>query len=59
MPMMGEGAVFPISDEDIMCEPFEIPKHYYRISGIDLVSMPITQPQECGLRGIRMLMWFT
>ena len=35
MPMMGEGAVFPISDEDIMCEPFEIPRHYYRISGID------------------------
>lgn len=35
MPMMGEGAVFPISDEDILCDPFKIPKHFYRICGID------------------------
>lgn len=35
MPMMGEGSVFPISDDDILCDPFEIPKHFYRICGID------------------------
>ncbi len=35
IPMMGEGAVFPISDKDIKIEPFEIPKHWARIKGCD------------------------
>ena len=35
IPMMGEGAVFPISDESIVCEPFKIPSYYRRICGID------------------------
>ena len=35
MPMMGQRAVFPISDEDIMCDPFKIPDHYARIAGAD------------------------
>src|SRR6185369_5652490 len=35
IPMMGEGAIFPISDERIVCEPFEIPGHFARIKGCD------------------------
>lgn len=35
MPMLGEGAVFPIADDEITCEPFEIPPHFYRINGVD------------------------
>jgi phage terminase large subunit-like protein len=35
IPMMGEGRVYPVSDDDVSCEPFIIPKHYARICGID------------------------
>lgn len=35
IPMMGEGAVFPVSDNDIMIEPFRIPGHFARIKGCD------------------------
>lgn len=35
IPMLGQGAVFPIRDEEIMCEPFEIQPHFWRICGID------------------------
>ena len=35
IPMMGSGAVYPVGDDDIKCAPFEIPKHFYRIAGID------------------------
>ncbi len=35
VPMMGEGAIFPISDERISCEPFKIPDHFARIKGCD------------------------
>ncbi len=35
VPMMGEGAIYPISDDAISCEPFAIPDHYRRIAGID------------------------
>ena len=35
LPMMGSGAVYPVKDDDILVEPFEIPRHYYRICGID------------------------
>lgn len=35
VPMMGEGAVFPIRDSYITCEPFEVPKFFRQISGID------------------------
>lgn len=34
-PMAGSGLVFPIVDDDIRIEPFEIPKHWVRIIGID------------------------
>lgn len=35
IPMMGEGAVFPVSDDDIRVMPFEIPPHWARIKGCD------------------------
>ena len=35
VPMMGEGRLFPFPEEDIKCDPFEIPAHYARIGGID------------------------
>lgn len=35
IPMMGEGAVFPVSDEQIRVPPFQIPTHWARIKGID------------------------
>ena len=35
IPIFGKGLVFPIPDEDILIEPFEIPEHWPRIAGID------------------------
>lgn len=35
VPMMGSGGVYPISDEEISCDPFEIPRYFRRICGID------------------------
>ncbi len=35
IPMLGEGAVYPISQDEITCEPFQIPFWYRRIVGID------------------------
>ena len=36
IPLMGSGLIFEgINDEDISCEPFELPEHWPRICGID------------------------
>lgn len=35
IPMLGEGAVFPVADEDIRIDPFPIPPHFARIKGCD------------------------
>ena len=35
VPMMGEGAVFLVPEEDIRIAPFSIPSHFARIKGID------------------------
>lgn len=35
IPMMGEGAVFPVDDEQITVDPFKIPNHFARIKGCD------------------------
>ena len=35
IPMMGEGAIFPVSDADITIKPFEIPAHFARLKGCD------------------------
>jgi len=36
IPVIGSGLVFPIADEDIMVEPFAIPRWYRHIAGIDI-----------------------
>lgn len=35
IPMLGEGAVFPVSDELISVDPFKLPEHWARIKGCD------------------------
>ncbi len=35
IPMVGTGLIYPIADEDLRVEPFEIPAHYARIIGVD------------------------
>lgn len=35
IPILGEGMVYPISEESIKCDPFEIPTHYKRLPAID------------------------
>lgn len=35
IPMMGEGAIFPVDDDRIICDPFPIPDHFARIKGCD------------------------
>ena len=35
IPQLGSGRVFPIDEEDIACEPFQIPEHWPQIGGID------------------------
>ncbi len=37
-PMLGSGAIFPIADEDIMCDPFDmsvVPFYWLELAGID------------------------
>lgn len=35
IPMRGAGAVFPVSEDKIVCEPFKIPGYFRRIYGFD------------------------
>lgn len=35
IPVLGSGAIFPVSDEDIMCAPFQIPAYWPQINGLD------------------------
>lgn len=35
-PSLGSGVCFPIREDKITCDPFEIPEHWMRIIGIDL-----------------------
>ena len=35
-PVIGSGLVFPIPEEKLVVEPFEIPEHWLRIAAIDL-----------------------
>jgi len=36
IPMLGAGAVYPVSEDMIKVEPFEIPKHWKKLSGLDV-----------------------
>lgn len=35
LPSMGSGRVFPVAEEQIVCDPFAIPDHWPHIAGID------------------------
>ena len=35
IPSLGSGRIFPVSEENITVSPFEIPKHWVRIGGLD------------------------
>lgn len=35
IPVLGSGMVYPVPEEDITCEAFDIPEHWPRIAGID------------------------
>jgi phage terminase large subunit-like protein len=35
VPSMGSGRIFPVSEEGITVEPFELPKHWVQIGGMD------------------------
>jgi phage terminase large subunit-like protein len=36
VPQLGSGAIYPIPEEDVVCAPFEIPKHWPRAYGLDV-----------------------
>jgi len=36
IPQLGSGAIYPILEEDITCEPFELPDYYPRVYGMDV-----------------------
>lgn len=36
IPMLGAGAIYPIGEEEIICRPFELPKHWPRAYGMDV-----------------------
>lgn len=35
VPLMGEGMVFPFDEDEVKCDPIEIPRHWARIAGCD------------------------
>lgn len=35
IPVLGSGRIFPLSDDEVSCKPFEIPSYWARIKGID------------------------
>lgn len=35
LPLLGAGLIFDIGDDDIKCEPFECPPHWWVINGMD------------------------
>lgn len=36
IPSIGSGAVYPVPDDSILCDPFEIPAHWGRAYGLDV-----------------------
>jgi phage terminase large subunit-like protein len=38
IPVQGEGRVWPVAEGEYVCDPFEIPKFYARIAGMDFGS---------------------
>jgi hypothetical protein len=35
MPLMGSGLIFEIDEDEIKCDPFEVPSHWFVIDGMD------------------------
>lgn len=35
VPMLGHGRIYDLSDEFVLCEPFEIPEHWFVLNGMD------------------------
>lgn len=35
IPVLGSGRIFPVPEDDIKCDAFEIPRHFVQIGGID------------------------
>lgn len=35
-PALGSGAIYPVSEEDVVCKPFEIPENWPRCAGLDV-----------------------
>ena len=35
IPVLGSGLVFPLPEEDLLCDPIDIPDHWPRLCGID------------------------
>lgn len=35
IPTLGSGLIFPVLEDDIICEPFEIPRHWPKLGGMD------------------------
>lgn len=36
IPQLGSGAIYPFSEDDILCDPFEIPVHFRRCYALDV-----------------------
>jgi phage terminase large subunit-like protein len=36
VPQLGSGAIFPVPESDITCDPFEIPAHWPRVYALDV-----------------------
>lgn len=36
IPQLGAGAIFPVPESEIVCEPFEIPQHWLQVYGLDV-----------------------
>lgn len=36
VPQLGSGAIYPVPETDIICEPFQIPDHWPRAYGLDV-----------------------
>ena len=36
IPSLGAGAIYPVQEEDVTCEPFRIPEHFAKVYGLDV-----------------------
>lgn len=36
IPQLGSGAIYPVSEDEVLCEPFEIPHYWPRCYGMDV-----------------------